>query len=74
MSIIINDVCAQKPSMERVMTWLDFETLCLLFGMMVLVAILVDTGLFDWIALQVSVAIPVELCVNRLAWWISTPA
>ncbi len=36
------------------MEWLDYETLVLLFGMMIVVAILVETGVFDWIALKVS--------------------
>ncbi|KAH8025751.1 hypothetical protein HPB51_011082 [Rhipicephalus microplus] len=34
----------------NVMSWLDVETLCLLFGMMVLVAILCETGFFDYAA------------------------
>ncbi|KAK8769738.1 hypothetical protein V5799_013798 [Amblyomma americanum] len=32
------------------MSWLDVETLSLLFGMMVLVAILCETGFFDYAA------------------------
>ncbi|XP_076319068.1 P protein-like [Tachypleus tridentatus] len=39
-----------RPSLEKVMSWLDVETLCLLFGMMVLVAILCETGFFDYTA------------------------
>ncbi|KAH9395979.1 protein kinase, partial [Tyrophagus putrescentiae] len=39
-----------RPSLEKVVSWLDVETLCLLFGMMVLVAILCETGFFDYIA------------------------
>ncbi|EEC11110.1 pink-eyed dilution protein, putative, partial [Ixodes scapularis] len=40
----------QRPSLERVVSWLDVETLCLLFGMMVLVGILCETGFFDYAA------------------------
>lgn len=40
----------QKPSMEEVISWIDVETLLLLFGMMVLVAILSETGVFDFLA------------------------
>ncbi|KAI2802671.1 protein kinase, partial [Blomia tropicalis] len=39
-----------RPSLEKVVSWLDVETLCLLFGMMVLVAILCETGFFDYVA------------------------
>ncbi|XP_070391454.1 P protein-like [Dermacentor albipictus] len=39
-----------RPSLAKVMSWLDVETLCLLFGMMVLVAILCETGFFDYAA------------------------
>ncbi|XP_054164051.1 P protein-like isoform X2 [Oppia nitens] len=39
-----------RPSLEKVVSWLDVETLCLLFGMMVLVAILCETGFFDYVS------------------------
>lgn len=39
-----------KPTMEEVISWIDVETLLLLFGMMVLVAILSETGIFDFLA------------------------
>ena len=41
-----------RPSLEKVVSWLDVETLCLLFGMMVLVAILCETGFFDYVAVM----------------------
>ncbi|XP_037028039.1 P protein-like [Bradysia coprophila] len=40
----------QKPSMEEIIGWIDVETLLLLFGMMLLVAILSETGVFDFLA------------------------
>ncbi|KAG4069760.1 hypothetical protein HA402_003201 [Bradysia odoriphaga] len=40
----------QKPDMEEIISWIDIETLLLLFGMMLLVAILSETGVFDYLA------------------------
>lgn len=40
----------QKPEMEEIISWIDVETLLLLFGMMLLVAILSETGAFDYLA------------------------
>ncbi|KAM3955654.1 P protein-like [Aphomia sociella] len=39
-----------RPSLNELVSWLDVETLLLLFSMMVLVAILAETGLFDYLA------------------------
>lgn len=39
-----------RPSMATIMGWIDVETLLLLFGMMILVAILSETGVFDYLA------------------------
>ncbi|GFY75293.1 p protein [Trichonephila inaurata madagascariensis] len=43
-------VVGERPSLMEVLTWMDVETLCLLFGMMVLVSILCETGFFDYVA------------------------
>jgi P protein len=40
----------QRPPMTLIMSWIDIETLLLLFGMMILVAILSETGIFDYLA------------------------
>lgn len=40
----------EKPPMEEIIAWIDVETLLLLFGMMILVAILAQTGVFDYLA------------------------
>jgi hypothetical protein len=40
----------ERPPLEKVVSWLDVETLTLLFGMMIMVAILCDTGFFDYVA------------------------
>uniref|UniRef100_A0A669PMY5 OCA2 melanosomal transmembrane protein n=1 Tax=Phasianus colchicus TaxID=9054 RepID=A0A669PMY5_PHACC len=41
-----------RPSMVKVVEWIDYETLALLFGMMVLVAIFSETGFFDYCAVK----------------------
>jgi Na+/H+ antiporter NhaD/arsenite permease-like protein len=38
--------------MTELTSWMDIETLCLLFGMMVVVSVLSETGLFDWFAVK----------------------
>lgn len=50
MSIAILAAFNEKPSMTELMSWIDVETLLLLFGMMILVAILSETGIFDYLA------------------------
>lgn len=39
-----------RPTMDDMIKWIDYETLLLIFSMMILVAILMDTGFFDFIA------------------------
>jgi len=36
--------------MSELISWIDMDTLLLLFSMMVLVAIIAETGVFDWLA------------------------
>lgn len=43
---IMND----RPTMPEILSWIDVETLLLLFGMMTLVAVLAETGIFDFLA------------------------
>jgi P protein len=40
----------ERPTMALIISWIDVETLLLLFGMMILVAILSETGVFDYLA------------------------
>ncbi|KXJ77587.1 hypothetical protein RP20_CCG007167 [Aedes albopictus] len=40
----------ERPSMPKLISWIDVETLLLLFGMMIMVAILSETGIFDFLA------------------------
>lgn len=50
LSISILALMNERPTMPELMSWIDVETLLLLFGMMILVAILSETGIFDYLA------------------------
>lgn len=50
MAIAILALMNERPTMPEIMSWIDVETLLLLFGMMILVAILSETGIFDFLA------------------------
>lgn len=39
-----------RPTMAEIVSWIDTETLLLLFSMMVLVTIFSETGIFDYTA------------------------
>uniref|UniRef100_H0VNS9 OCA2 melanosomal transmembrane protein n=1 Tax=Cavia porcellus TaxID=10141 RepID=H0VNS9_CAVPO len=45
-------VIGDRPSLTQVVEWIDFETLTLLFGMMILVAVFSETGFFDYCAVK----------------------
>ncbi|XP_061894387.1 LOW QUALITY PROTEIN: P protein [Entelurus aequoreus] len=45
-------IIGDRPSLVTVVEWIDYETLTLLFGMMVLVAIFSETGFFDYCAMK----------------------
>ncbi|XP_066478018.1 P protein [Tiliqua scincoides] len=45
-------VIGDKLSLVKVVEWIDYETLALLFGMMLLVAIFSETGFFDYCAVK----------------------
>lgn len=36
--------------MSELISWIDVDTLLLLFSMMILVAVTAETGIFDWLA------------------------
>ena len=44
----------QRPTLDQVVEWIDLDTICLLFGMMTLVAIFSQTGFFDYAAVKVD--------------------
>ncbi|XP_058793349.1 P protein-like [Phymastichus coffea] len=49
-SIAILAMLNEKPTMKEIISWIDADTLLLLFSMMVLVTIFSDTGMFDYLA------------------------
>ncbi|KAK9294919.1 hypothetical protein QLX08_010612 [Tetragonisca angustula] len=50
MSIAILAFLNERPTMDELMSWIDVDTLLLLFSMMILVGIIAETGIFDWLA------------------------
>lgn len=41
-----------RPPLDVIVTWIEYNTLALLFGMMIIVGIFSTTGFFEWIALK----------------------
>ncbi|XP_046615982.1 P protein-like [Neodiprion virginianus] len=50
MSVAILAALNERPTMAELISWIDIETLLLLFSMMMLVAIISETGIFDYLA------------------------
>lgn len=50
LSIAVLACFNDRPNMEEIVEWMDMELLTLLFCMMILVGILTETGVFDYIA------------------------
>lgn len=50
MAIAVLAVFGDRPTMEEIVVWMDTDTLLLLFSMMALVAVLTETGIFDYLA------------------------
>ncbi|KAH8376936.1 hypothetical protein KR093_002292, partial [Drosophila rubida] len=40
----------ERPPIEHIIGWIDMDTLMLLFGMMIMVAVLAETGVFDYLS------------------------
>ncbi|XP_050433638.1 P protein-like isoform X2 [Adelges cooleyi] len=51
MSIAILALMNERPTKDELSSWVDIETLLLLFCMMVIVGILSETGIFDYLAI-----------------------
>lgn len=45
-------VLGKQPALDIIVGWIDYETVMLLFGMMIIVGILSETGVFEWAAVQ----------------------
>lgn len=50
LSIAVLAALDDRPSMKDIIQWIDAETILLLFSMMIIVAILTETGVFDYLA------------------------
>lgn len=42
-----------RPTMNDMIKWIDYETLLLILSMMIFVAIFMETGVFDYIAVYI---------------------
>lgn len=49
-SIAILAALHDRPTVHEIISWIDIETILLLFTMMILVGILTETGVFDFLA------------------------
>lgn len=50
LSIALLAALNDRPTHDEIMSWIDVETILLLFSMMILVGILTETGVFDHLA------------------------
>jgi len=50
LSIALLAALDDRPTHQEIIGWIDVETILLLFSMMILVAILTETGVFDHLA------------------------
>ncbi|XP_043678811.1 P protein isoform X2 [Vespula pensylvanica] len=64
MSVAILAAFNERPNMTELISWIDVDTLLLLFSMMVLVAIVAETGIFDWLAVYAYriTGVTIRLC------------
>eukprot|EP01127_Copromyxa_protea_P015645 TRINITY_DN4537_c0_g1_i1.p1 TRINITY_DN4537_c0_g1~~TRINITY_DN4537_c0_g1_i1.p1 ORF type:complete len:465 (+),score=52.08 TRINITY_DN4537_c0_g1_i1:493-1887(+) len=52
LAIAFVSIIHERPTFSKVVSLIDFETVGLLFGMMIMVGILSTTGLFEWLAVK----------------------
>lgn len=50
---LISLIEMERPTLNSIVTWIEWETVLLMFGMMIIVAIFCETGLFDLIAVRI---------------------
>lgn len=50
LSLLLVSFISEAPSLDTVVSWMDASTLCLLFGMMIMIQMLSTTGLFEYMA------------------------
>ncbi|KAI5640088.1 citrate transporter domain-containing protein [Phthorimaea operculella] len=63
-------IAGERPSLAEVISWLDVETLLLLFSMMVLVAIMAETGMFDYLAVFTFERLLVRPTLEEVISWL----
>ncbi|XP_022795377.1 P protein-like isoform X1 [Stylophora pistillata] len=51
-SLATLSIMDKRPSLDTIISWIEWKTLVLLFGMMILVAIFAKSGFFDYVALK----------------------
>lgn len=68
LSIALLAALNDRPTQNEIMGWIDVETILLLFAMMILVAILTETGVFDHLAVY---AYRVRIFLNYLIFSLS---
>ena len=52
LAIAILAILGKRPELVEIISWIDYETVCLLFGMMIIVGVISDTGFFDYFAIK----------------------
>lgn len=50
LTLLLISFISDAPSLDTVVNWMDSSTLCLLFGMMIMIQMLSTTGLFEYLA------------------------
>lgn len=50
LTITILTLLNDRPTMSDIVTYMDMEALLLMFSMMIVVAVLTETGVFDYLA------------------------
>ena len=49
-TLLVVSFVSEAPSLATVVSWMDSSTLCLLFGMMIMIQMLSTTGVFEYLA------------------------
>lgn len=52
-SLAVLAALGDRPRMDEIISWIDMQTLTLLFCMMILIAVLTETGVFDYLAVLI---------------------
>ena len=55
LTLLLISFISEAPSLDTVVNWMDASTLCLLFGMMIMIQILSTTGLFEYMAVTMLI-------------------